>query len=285
MRIKQLNKEGNSKLMVNQVKTHCEARNPRLRRYRDVVWDEIECFNAFNITYVTRCGFEFEFNEDYVQFRFEVSNEVRMRFSFRFDYISTKEYEALLLGLQCARKMRIKQLNEEGNSKLMVNQVKTHCEARNPRLRRYRDAVWDEIECFNAFNITYVTRCGFEFEFNEDYVQFGFEFSNEVRMRFSFRFDYISTKEYEALLLGLQCARKMRIKQLNEEGNSKLMVNQVKTHCEARNPRLRRYRDAVWDEIECFNAFNITYVTRCGFEFEFNEDYVHSGSNFPMRFG
>jgi hypothetical protein len=54
----------------------------------------------------------------------------------------------------------------------------------------------------------------------------------------------------------------MGIKMLKVEGDSELIVNQVKMHCEARNPHLKRYRDAVWDEIECFDAFNITAIPR-----------------------
>jgi len=32
--------------------------------------------------------------------------------------------------------------------------------------------------------------------------------------------------------------------------------------CEARNQRLKRYRNAVWDEIEYFDAFNISHIDR-----------------------
>jgi hypothetical protein len=80
---------------------------------------------------------------------------------------------------------------------------------------------------------------------------------------YSFHLEFDCTNnmaEYEALLLGLQRARKMGIKQLKVEGDSKLIVNQVKKQCEARNPRLKRYRDAVWGEIDCFDTFNITVV-------------------------
>jgi hypothetical protein len=46
--------EGDSELIVNQVTMKCEARNQRLKRYRHVVWDEIECFDAFNISHIDR---------------------------------------------------------------------------------------------------------------------------------------------------------------------------------------------------------------------------------------
>lgn len=31
-------------------------------------------------------------------------------------------------------------------------------------------------------------------------------------------------------------------------------------HCEAMNPCLKRYRDAMWDEMKCFDVVNITIV-------------------------
>jgi hypothetical protein len=78
---------------------------------------------------------------------------------------------------------------------------------------------------------------------------------------FCLEFDWTNNMAvYDALLLGLQRARKMGIKQLKVEGDSKLDVNQVKMQCKARNPRLKRYRDAVWGEMDCFNAFNIIVV-------------------------
>jgi ribonuclease HI len=66
--------------------------------------------------------------------------------------------------------------------------------------------------------------------------------------------------EYEAFLFGLRKVRKMGIKLLKVEGDSELIVNQVTMKCEARNQRLKMYRYAVWDEIEYFDAFNISHI-------------------------
>ena len=66
--------------------------------------------------------------------------------------------------------------------------------------------------------------------------------------------------EYEALLLGLELAREMKINCLNVIGDSDLVVSQVKNQFVAKNDRLRSYRNAVWDTIETFDAFSIKVV-------------------------
>jgi len=73
--------------------------------------------------------------------------------------------------------------------------------------------------------------------------------------------------EYEALLLGLKKARKMGLKCLRVEGDSELIMKQVRKECEARHLCMKRYINVVWDEIELFDAFNITHIGR-----EINKD-------------
>ena len=64
------------------------------------------------------------------------------------------EYEALLLGLKVASKHNIKNLHVIGDSKLVVQQVKTAYASKNKKLKQYGNDVWDEIEVFDAFGIT-----------------------------------------------------------------------------------------------------------------------------------
>ena len=69
--------------------------------------------------------------------------------------------------------------------------------------------------------------------------------------------------EYEALLLGLQTARSMNIQSLKVLGDSELVVRQVKNQCQIKHPRLRAYRNEVWDLVEnFFLAFNIQFMPR-----------------------
>ena len=43
-------------------------------------------------------------------------------------------------------------------------------------------------------------------------------------------------------------------------GDSELVVQQIKTSYASKNKRLKQYRNAIWDEIEVFDAFGITWM-------------------------
>ena len=69
--------------------------------------------------------------------------------------------------------------------------------------------------------------------------------------------------EYEALLLGLQTTKNMNIQSLKVLGDSELVVRQVRNQCQAKHPRLRAYKNEVWDLVEnFFLAFNIQFMPR-----------------------
>ena len=88
-----------------------------------------------------------------------VGEETLHSFCLEFDCTNNvAEYEALLLGLELAREMKINCLNVIGDSDLVVSQVKNQFVAENDRLRSYRNAIWDEIEMFDAFSIKAVPR-------------------------------------------------------------------------------------------------------------------------------
>jgi ribonuclease HI len=82
---------------------------------------------------------------------------------------------------------------------------------------------------------------------------------------FSFRLEFDATNnvaEYEALLLGLEIAKDMGIKILNIKGDSDLIILQVKNKFARKSERLRKYRNAIWDTMEFFDALNITEIPR-----------------------
>ena len=68
--------------------------------------------------------------------------------------------------------------------------------------------------------------------------------------------------DYEALLLGLEIARDMKIKCLSVISDSNLVVSQVRNQFVAKNDRLHNYGNEVWDAIEMFDAFSIRAVPR-----------------------
>ena len=54
----------------------------------------------------------------------------------------------------------------------------------------------------------------------------------------------------------------MGIKMLNIKGDSYLVVLQIKNQYQWKNDRLRKYRNAIWDTMEWFDALNIQKVPR-----------------------
>jgi ribonuclease HI len=69
--------------------------------------------------------------------------------------------------------------------------------------------------------------------------------------------------EYEARVLGLRAAKDMKIEQITVFGDAEIIVHQVKNLYQAKHPRLRAYRNEVWDMIgSFFLAFNISFVPR-----------------------
>ena len=69
--------------------------------------------------------------------------------------------------------------------------------------------------------------------------------------------------EYESFILGLRAAKEMGIQEVAVFRDAKLVVQQIRNTCQAKNPRLRSYRNEVWDLIDSFFlAFNISFVPR-----------------------
>lgn len=71
-----------------------------------------------------------------------------------------------------------------------------------------------------------------------------------------------NTVEYEALLLGLKMAGKHGIKILLVYGDYELVVSQIRDKFITKNHTLKRYKNEVWDSIEVFDAFSITWIDR-----------------------
>ena len=53
------------------------------------------------------------------------------------------EYEALLLGLHTLKDLGAKQVQVFGDSELVINQVNDSYQTKHPRMRAYRNEVWD----------------------------------------------------------------------------------------------------------------------------------------------
>ena len=69
--------------------------------------------------------------------------------------------------------------------------------------------------------------------------------------------------EYGAFLLGLQLAKSLKVQNLSVFTDSELILKQVRNIFQTKHPRLRSYRNEVWDSVEnFFDAFNLTYILR-----------------------
>ena len=83
--------------------------------------------------------------------------------------------------------------------------------------------------------------------------------------KFSFLLNFECTNniaEYEALIIGLSIVKTYGIKMLTVLGDSDLIVSQIRHKFSTRNPRLKQYRNYVWDLLEFFDAFSIKWVDR-----------------------
>jgi ribonuclease HI len=82
----------------------------------------------------------------------------------------------------------------------------------------------------------------------------------------SYKLEFETTNnvaEYEALVLGLRAAKDMGIEELSVFGDAELIVHQIKNIYQAKHPRLKTYRNEVWDLVDSFFlAFNISFIPR-----------------------
>jgi ribonuclease HI len=87
----------------------------------------------------------------------------------------------------------------------------------------------------------------------------GQEFSFAYRLEFD---DTNNVAEYEALLLGLELCKNMGVKYLNIKGDSDLVILQLKNKFACKSERLKRYRNAIWDTMENFDALDLIVIPR-----------------------
>lgn len=72
-----------------------------------------------------------------------------------------------------------------------------------------------------------------------------------------------NVEEYEALILGLELTKKMKVHRLSVFGDSELVPRKVRNICQTKQHRLKAYKNETWDYIKkYFQAFNIEVVPR-----------------------
>jgi ribonuclease HI len=85
-----------------------------------------------------------------------------------------------------------------------------------------------------------------------------------ISLSYKLEFEVINNvAEYEALVLGLRAAKGMGIREMAVFGDAELIVQQVKSIYQTKHPRLKNYRNEVWDLIDSFFLdFNISFIPR-----------------------
>jgi ribonuclease HI len=82
----------------------------------------------------------------------------------------------------------------------------------------------------------------------------------------SYKLEFEATNnvaEYEALVLGSRAAKDMGIEEISMFGDAELIIQQIRKIYQAKHPRLRSYKNQVWDLIDSFFlAFNISFIPR-----------------------
>jgi ribonuclease HI len=100
----------------------------------------------------------------------------------------------------------------------------------------------------------------------------------------SYKLEFEATNnvaEYEALVLGLRAAREMGIQEIAVFGDAELVVQQVRNAYQAKHPRLRSYRNELWDLVDSFfSTFNISFIPRE--ENTLADSLAASASNFKV---
>jgi ribonuclease HI len=90
------------------------------------------------------------------------------------------------------------------------------------------------------------------------------KFTVPFSYRLQWDIDYTNNVcEYEALILGLEAAKKLNIKNLEVYGDAELIVKQVNRQYQAKHPRLRTYRNCIWDLMEnFFSSIKVHFIPR-----------------------
>ena len=85
--------------------------------------------------------------------------------------------------------------------------------------------------------------------------------STHISFKLTFQVTNNITK-YEVLILGLNVANDMGIRDTEVFGEVDLIIQQVNKTFQARHPRLKAYRDEVWRLKDSFESFCISYIPR-----------------------
>jgi ribonuclease HI len=115
---------------------------------------------------------------------------------------------------------------------------------------------------------TYVWKMFFDGASSKEGVGVGVIFVSPTQetISLSYKLEFETTNnvtKYEALVLGLRAEKYMGIEELSVFGDAELIVHHIKNLYQTKHPRLRSYRNEVWDLVDSFfSTFNISFIPR-----------------------
>jgi len=68
--------------------------------------------------------------------------------------------------------------------------------------------------------------------------------------------------EYEALLIGLHLLKYLGAKRISVQGDSELIIRQIKGEYSTKNPKLREYRNSTLDLLKTFEKYELIFIPR-----------------------
>jgi ribonuclease HI len=140
--------------------------------------------------------------------------------------------------------------------------------------------------CEHSPSITIVWKMFFDGASSREGVGDGVVFVSPTQetISLSYKLKFEATNnvaEYEDLFLGLRDAKDLGIEGISIFGGAGLIFNQIKNIYQDKHPRLRTYRNEVWDLVDSFFlAFNISFIPRE--ENAMVDSLVVSASNFKV---
>ena len=88
---------------------------------------------------------------------------------------------------------------------------------------------------------------------------------SKENIHMSYKLEFKTTnniEEYEALLLGVKAAKEMGIMCMRIFGDADLIIQKVNNTFQAKNVRLKAYRNEVWKLRDSFMFFELSYIPR-----------------------
>lgn len=98
------------------------------------------------------------------------------------------------------------------------------------------------------------------------------------------KLDFLCTNniaKYEALLLGLHILKELKAKKISIQGDSELIIRQIKGEYSTKNPRLREYRNTILDLLKTFEKYELMFIPRAQNHLE--NKLAFAASNFQIR--